>query len=260
MMMSSPRDNELIQAGLDGELTADEHSALAKLLDESAEARTLDQELRALSELLAAEPPTELPPGLHEAVLRSAAQTMTAPPSQAPTRSPSPAGPQGWRGALMALRYVGAFAAGLLVTAFLYELGTPPPTEDFTGLAGSMIQGDALTTSPVDGFELSSGAVTGRVDLLQGHTVRVVNFELDSAGPVEVTLSYDEGLGFGGFAQIENELSEVQVANGQIRLVNQGRHRFAVFFSDSGEEAARISLSFRADRELIHEQTLAAEQ
>jgi hypothetical protein len=253
--------SEFIQAGIDGELTADEQSALAKLLEESAEARTLDQELRALSEALAAEPPIELPPGLHEAVLRSAAQTMNTPHSQAPTRSPPPAGPQGWRGALIALRYVGAFAAGLLVTAFLYELGTPPPTEDFSGLAGSMLSADALTTSSVDGFELSSEAVTGRVDLRQGHTVLVVDFELDSAGPVEVTLSYgEEGLGFGGFAQVENELSDVQVANGQIRLINEGQHRFAVFFRDSGEEAARVALSFKASGELIHEQTLTTEQ
>ncbi len=257
--MNSPRDQELIQAGIDGELIPDERTALARLLEDSAEARTVDQELRALSDVLAGEPPPEFPQGLHQTLIDAAAGAIA--PPLAPARKAPPADQPGWRSALLALRYVGAFAAGLLVTAVLYELGTPPPTEDFTGLAGSMLQVDALKTASVDGFELNFEAVTGHVNMRQGPTVLVVDFELDSAGPVEVTLSYgEEGLGFGGFAQVENELSNVQVVNGQIRLVNEGQHRFAIFFRDSGEEAARIALVFKADQELIHEQTLAAEQ
>ena len=171
-----------------------------------------------------------------------------------------------WRSSPVILDLVGEVFRGLPNNRAISDIDVGPGVasawmEDFTELAGSMIQGDALRTSSVDGFELSSEIVRGSVDLRQGHTVLVVDFDLDSAAPVEVTLSYGEqGLGFGGFAQVENELSDVQVADGHIRLINEGRHRFAVFFRDSGEGAARIALVFKADRELIHEQTLVAEQ
>lgn len=70
--MNDPKQNELLSAYLDGELTAAEQAEVERLLDDDPAARQLLEELRALSVVLQTLPREELGKDLSEKVLRAA--------------------------------------------------------------------------------------------------------------------------------------------------------------------------------------------
>ncbi|MCA9245787.1 MAG: zf-HC2 domain-containing protein [Planctomycetales bacterium] len=70
--MTEPQLEELISAYVDGELTADEQSRVERLLETDAEARSLVDELRALSSTLQALPQQRLTENLNDEILARA--------------------------------------------------------------------------------------------------------------------------------------------------------------------------------------------
>ena len=74
-------DNDLLSAYIDGELTADEQTRVESLLANSADARRLVDELRALSTNLQSLPAYPLESDLTERVLRRAEREMLAEPA-----------------------------------------------------------------------------------------------------------------------------------------------------------------------------------
>ena len=108
--MERARLEELIQAQLDGELSAAERADLARLLLQDAGARRLHEEFVRIDRLLRDIPPADPPRGLLEDILAGSAR---------PDRSVDPGNPRRW---VTAQRLAAAVVGGLLIVGFAYVL------------------------------------------------------------------------------------------------------------------------------------------
>ena len=69
--MISERTLELINAGIDGELSAEDQQELDAVLESSAEARSMKAELLKLANLMGSLPAQQPPSGLHDQILQN---------------------------------------------------------------------------------------------------------------------------------------------------------------------------------------------
>lgn len=246
--MAEGRYDHLIQAGIDDELSPAERDGLEEVLAASTNARALHDDLRRLSDALGTLPALEPPPEIRETVLESVVRPVETSPSRRAAIWP------------VAVGYVAAFAAGLLLMSALFEVGLDEgPAWDVTELTGTMVERGTLPeVEAMASLSLASDIVTGRVELYGRDEVFALEFELDSESQVEAVVHYGEsGLGFGGFSQIDTELIDIQVTDGRVRLVSEGHQRFTVFLRSGPEAEVSIDLSFQAG-ELIQEETIRA--
>lgn len=228
---------ELIQADVDGELPERSRAELSRCLLASAEARALREELRRTCGALDRVEPVEPPADLREAILSS-------------IRLPgAPARPTG-RGGLFGfwpqgpvLRYAAVFAGGLLVSAVAFQFGsTHRPAFDMTQVAGTMASQDAVANSaPVDAVSIDLAQVSGSVRLFQSATMRVLEFDLATDGPLEVVVSHD-----GQEARFSGGAPAGGVGSGRYALVLDG----------PGQAGSPIALKFVASGVLIYEDVL----
>jgi hypothetical protein len=125
--MERARLEELIQAQLDGELSAAERAELARILLQDAGARRLHENYARTERLLREVPAAEPPPGLREAIVAGSVGTGRRSDTRAPRR---------WE---TAQRIAAAVAGGLLIVGLAYVMsdGHAPGTE----LQGSLQAG-----------------------------------------------------------------------------------------------------------------------
>ena len=127
--MLNERALYLINAGVDGELTAEEQEELAALLASSGEARAMKSELEKLANLLDAVPEAEPPPGLAGGLLDRLAPETEKQSLLASLFAPFRPVPVGL-----------AFAAGLLLTMSAYHSGdSTTATVDVEDMTGTML-------------------------------------------------------------------------------------------------------------------------
>lgn len=233
--MLDERTLELINAGVDGELSAGESRQLETILKASAEARAMHAELLRLSNLLENQPAVQPPPDLSSRILQQISpQGISKKFSLAGLFSsfqPATAG--------------AAFAAGLLATVAFYELTPSGNTGiDTTGMVGTMLADpENVRKNPDDSQSFSGFGVTGHVTLQNTNDVLALEFDFDSDKPVEVEIAIAEaGLDFGGIAHavIGSDAADKshELSGGTLRVLNQGRQAFTVFLlgaaSDGG--------------------------
>lgn len=248
--MLDERAAELIQADIDGELTGREHVELRSVLAASEEARRFRDEMRQITRLLEQLPPLEPPAGLAERVAR---------------RAELPPRPRGWLAVLtdaawfQPASYGLAMAAGVLLAVGFMRL-QPAGPGDIENLAGSMVRhgqpvsvGEAATSA----LAIESADVIGSVALKPlGNAAWAMEFELDSAAPVELKLFLGgSGMRFGGLADPATGMEAIEVSQGEVRMTTQGRRQFVVFLRhsdgpDAGVQAIRIEVS-RQDETLF---------
>ncbi|MGH8494578.1 MAG: anti-sigma factor family protein [Gammaproteobacteria bacterium] len=240
--MIDERDIELVHADIDGEIGASQRERLRERLAASAELRAYKSRLQELAEVLDSVPPLEPPGDLRRELLQRVDLS-----GRHKSRFPS----AGWRPTPIVLRYAAAFAAGLALTAILYEtvsLDDQSP-EELARLAGTMIYSQQPPgTTEEDRLVLQSDELRGDVTLHRGADVWIVAFHLDSSAPVEVAMKFG-GLPFRGFAQLQDELGEVSIAGGAMRLVSDGKREFAVFLGEQDQSGASLELQFFAGDE-----------
>lgn len=241
--MLNERAMYLINAEVDGELTAEEQEELAALLESSGEARAMKTELQKLANLLDAVPEKAPAPGLANHILDRLAPE---PEKQSPLASlfvpfrPVPVGL--------------AFAAGLLLTLSAYHnSGSTTAIVDMKDMTGTMLARPGEHGVLVDSFEVEETDLTGEVSLRDGEGLLVLEFTLESGGPAEIEITLDEtGAGFGGVAVVSPVLGDMTgsyaVSGRTLRVVNQGRQTYSVFLPDTatngaGSRAIRIELS-----------------
>jgi anti-sigma factor RsiW len=234
--MLDERTLDLINAGIDGELSPEESRQLDAILDSSAEARAMRAELLKLSNLLDSQPAVQPPADLSNRILHQIQpQTQKKEFSLASfiaSFQPATAG--------------AAFAAGLLATVAFYEISPSGGTGlDTSGMVGTMLADpDSVRTDQADSISFDGLGVTGKVTLQTANEVFALEFDFDSKTPVEVEIAFAEaGLGFGGIAHavIGSDEAEksYELSGGTLRVVNQGRQAFTVFLlgvaSDGGD-------------------------
>jgi hypothetical protein len=229
---------ELINAGVDGELGSEGLEELDTLLKSSQEARELHGELLRLSNFLDALPERRPPPELKQQIL-------------AKIRLPKRSYRFSLREMIASIRPLATattFAAGLLVAVAYYELAPRHFTAvDLDAMVGTAVLGQAKDGSNdqrgSDGrLVLAEDWVTGSVSLQEKAGLTVLNFELDSAAPVEIGMALREaGLAFAGIAQEAGQSGSIHeeftVSGGTLRVGNKGRQSFVVFLRNAVGQA-----------------------
>jgi hypothetical protein len=240
---------DLINADIDGEISAPEKAELEAFLSENAAGRALHDELsslcHSLDDIEAEEPPVHL----RHVIMNS------VPPTREPEQS------RGFLESLFgtpALKYAMTFAAGVILTLSVIDSSqmANKAFDDVTGLVGTVAQPiDATLASAVSVDELN---VAGTVSLRRAGSLMILDFDLVSKDHIEIEAGYsDPSIWFNGFAQLESDDTTVAAAPGRVRLGMQGKRRYAVFLHNQGEHETTVNLRFLADGEVVHEASLA---
>jgi anti-sigma factor RsiW len=179
--MERTKLEELIQAQLDGELSAAERAELARHLLQDAGARRLHDDYVRTDRLLRDIPAAEPPAGLREAILAGSERPQPARGSGDTRR---------WLGVQ---RIAAAIVGGLLIVGLAYVVsdGRKPGAE----LQGSLQpgRGPEIPGAAVTEFRASMRSEGVTVDALLRREDRTFHLELNSAAnmPVEVAVRFD---------------------------------------------------------------------
>ena len=252
--MLEERTLYLINADIDGELTADEREELGVILESSGEARAMRAELLRLSNLLESLPEQLPPPELSKQILNK-----LAPQPRAANFSLS-----GLFASFQPATAGLAFAAGLLMTVGFYELSPNGQSlSETASMVGTMVASQAGSPDLLKNDVLLKGdGFSGTVSLRSNDGVYILNFDLDSEEMTEIEVGLDRtGLSFGGFAETRSDANKVfetvTMSGGTLRVVNQGRQQFAVFLRVNSPEqaidAGLITIDFSSDGDRLYE-------
>ena len=239
---------DLINADIDGEISANDRAALEAFLAENAEGRALHAELSSLCTSLDAVEPAEPPRHLRHVIMSS-----VNPPS------PEPATPGMLQGLLAApaLRYAAIFAAGVFLTLSLVSSDqiSNHAFDDVTGLVGSIA--DPVNAELVNSVSVDESQIAGTVSLRRAGTMLILDFDLVSTDSIEIEANCtDPSIWFNGFAQLESSGTSVSAKSGRVTLGMQGKRRYAVYLHNEGGRQTTVNLQFKADGEVVHEASL----
>jgi hypothetical protein len=239
---------DLINADIDGEISAEEKTELQAFLAGSAEGRALHDELASLCASLDSVEEEAPPVHLRHVIMNSIPQ----PP--APKSSP------GFLQALFAapaFRYSLSFAGGVFLALSIVNSSqvSNQAFDNVTGLVGTV-------ADPVDAKLASSVAVdepdvAGVVSLRSTGSLLILDFDLAAKKHIEVEADYsDPGIWFNGFAQLPSEGTTVSAETGRVRLGMAGKRRYAVYLHNQGGRDATVKLRFLAYGQVVHEASL----
>jgi len=216
---------DLINASIDGEISAAEQRELDFQLDSSESVRHLDEQLRTTAKLLDELPVIEPPPYLQSSIERQ----VRLPADGAKRRNPRVPGQ--WLGSQW-LRTGLALAAGVVLTVGVYEMGSRPiPTGDVENLSGTMVKKAATDQQGklLDSILLDTEQFSGLVELRNQDDVFTLDVHLNSVDPVEVVMDIDgRGLNFDGATHTQDPEDAISVRDGAIHLASSGGNHFTV--------------------------------
>jgi len=157
-----------------------------------------------------------------------------------------------------AVGYAATFAAGVLLTLTLVNSGqiSIRAFDDVTGLVGSVA--DPVGADTLSEISVDESAVAGTVSLRSSGSMLILDFDLVTAGPIEIEADYtDRTIWFNGFAQLESSGTTIAAESGRIRLSMQGKRRYAVYLQNEGGRNTTVSLRFKVGEEVVHEASLS---
>jgi len=240
---------DLINADIDGEISAEEKAELQAFLDENAEGRALHGELASLCGTLESVDQEDPPPYMRHIIMNS------APPARADEESP------GFLRILFAtpaLKYAVTFAAGVFLTLSMLDADqiSNQTFDDVTGLVGTVAEPVNATLAGY--VTLSETDIAGTVSLRSTGSLLILDFDLVSADHIEVQADYtDKTIWFNGFAQLASEGTTVSAEAGRVRLgMVEGKQRYAVYLQNRGDRDTTVSLRFLSDGEIVHQAKL----
>jgi len=221
----SPDDQhvlDLVNASIDGEISAAEQGELDFLLDSSENVRHLDKQLRMTAKLLDELPVIEPP-----LYLQSSIERQVRLPADGARRGNTRVLGQ-WLGSQW-LRTGLALAAGVVLTFGVYEMGSRPiPTGDVENLSGTMVKKGATGQQGklLDSVLLDTEQFSGLVELRNEDDVFTLDVHLNSVDPVDVVVDIAAlGLDFDGATDPGEAVS---VSDGAIHLASSGENHFTV--------------------------------
>ncbi|GMR17159.1 MAG: hypothetical protein BMS9Abin32_218 [Gammaproteobacteria bacterium] len=250
-MAIDDRTSDLINAGIDGEISPGERIELDRILRESAAARQYQADLTGLCDTLDATGELAPPPHLQHAILGAVKRRK---------RSPAPVSAVRSLLGLPMVRYAGAFSLGIILALAVISSDriSRDAFDDVTGLVGTL-SGSTTESMVPNGrmISVSSSEIAGSVRLRRAAQIVVIDFDLVSSVPIEIVAEYaDPEFWFNGFAQLENTGTRVFVEPGKVTLVMEGKRRYALYLHRANDTDATVDLSFFASGRLIREETL----
>ena len=248
-----PRYIELMNAEIDGEISADDRLLLEAFLEKNPEAGRYRDETRETVERLNSIEMLEPPQGLRKSVMaeiRPAAAGETAPGRGIGEMLADFFG-------IAPVRYALSFAAGVILTFAIVssDQATRSAFDDVTSLVGTISDsGTDSVFSRRDVMRLTHIELAGSVSLNSTGNLMILDFDLASAQPVEIVARFDNrDIWFNGFAQLESSGTSVAAATGQVTVRMEGQRRYAVYLHNSGGTAATVDLSFYSAGALLHQ-------
>ena len=247
-MTIDQKHTDLINADIDGEISASEKAELQAFLDESAEGQALHGDLSSVCATLDAVQSEEPPPHVRHVIMNSVK------PTRKPKESP------GFLQTLFAtpaIKYAVTFAAGVFVTLSIVDSDqiADHAFDDVTNLVGTV-------SAPVNAALASSISVTkpdlaGTVSLRSAESMLILDFDLVAKNHIDIEAIYsDPSIWFNGFGQLESEGTTISAETGRIRLGMNGKRRYAVYLHNQGGRETTVNLRFLADGEVVHEASL----
>lgn len=249
--MSEQHYIHLINARLDGALEQGGIEELEDILASSAEARATQAEFESLADIFETQAEQEPPEGLRQQIL----QQIVLPPKK-PLFSldrlysafqPATAGL--------------AFAAGLLLTVALYEFNMAPGmATDTKHLSGTMVASEReLAFERSDQLSFDEPGLAGSVTLMRAENISKLSFDLDSKKRIAIKVEFAEaGLRFGGISHtdLSGKLADetFAVADGNLRVENQGQQAFDVFLTDAvgaGDDSRGIQVRIYSGQTIL---------
>jgi len=250
-MSIDPKMSDLIQADIDGEISAADKADLDAFLAKSEEGRALHSEFATLSasldEIGELIPPTHL----KHVIL-----------NQAPAKSAPSKGPGFVQRFFEApiLGYIGTFAAGVVLSLALVDSDqiSTGAFDDMTGLVGTIADVDSVSSTHGT-VAIDESEVAGTVTLRSNGPMLILDFDLSALETVQIIAKYsDQTIWFNGFAQLESSGTSVAAEAGTVTVTLEmnGKRRYAVYLNNPGHRPAMIEMQFVARGEVIHETNL----
>lgn len=243
---------DLINADIDGEISAADKLDLNAFLAENDEARTLHAELAALCdsiEMVESEPP---PPHIRHVIMNSVKPAPGKPASRSFFQELL---------ATPALKYSATFAAGVILTlsAVSSDQFSHKAFDDVTGLVGTIAE--PTKNGRLNSIAVDNTKIVGNVSMRSSGSMLILDFNLVANGPIEIEANYsDRKIWFNGFGQLESSGTSISAKAGSISLGMEGKRRYAVYLHNGGEErAVTVNLRFVSGGEIVHEASLRYE-
>lgn len=239
---------DLINADIDGEISASAEAELQTFLDENAEGQALHTDLSSLCATLHGVESEESPPHLRHVIMNSVKSTRTS---------------KERRGFLQilfaapAVKYTLTFAAGVFLTLSIVNSNqvSDRAFDDVTGLVGTVAE--PIDTSVASSISVTKPDIAGTVSLRSKDSLLILDFDLVAKDHVDIEANYtDRSIWFNGFAQLESEGTTISAETGRIRLGMNGKRRYAVYLHNQGGRETTVNLRFLADGRVVHEASL----
>jgi len=247
---------DLINSSIDGEITSVEQDELDRCLAESPSLSKLDQELRSVTHILDDLPEVEPP-----TYLQSAIERQVRLPAQRADSAPTGSFTSGWLSANW-LRTGFALAAGVILTVGVYEMGSEPISDrDAANMSGTMVK-SGLNEQPdslLDRLQLSTGKLSGLVELHAKDDLYTLDVRLVSDGPSEVIVNFaDSGMEIDGVSRLQYPVDTVAIADGSIHLSSTGEQHYVVNLRRAAQhqQTVPLKLDFIADNKLVQRSEL----
>lgn len=228
----------LMNAEIDGQTTDRESAALRDLLEKDPAARVCFEQLRQLCESLDQEEDSDPPARLRAEIMSRVRAARAGRSPGRPSRL--------WLGVRMSLKYSYAFAAGLIFGIVGYSLisnlDTVVSNGDVTGTMG--LYESIPDRAAVWPLEVEAEGITGEARIKRSLQGYLVEFDIGTSGPMEVTLSFDPAsLDFGGFGNERGAARTLSVSRGEISWSQEGRQRTYVHFIHASGGPSKVTVS-----------------
>lgn len=249
--MIDMRAQELVNASLDGELDGTGQNELDALLQTSAEAREYLAEMHEFAAVMNKLPHLEPPPDLQQKILAS----VKLPPARSVSGLPG----QRFFTLQRVAGFATSFAAGVLLAVGFYttveQAGVP---QDLDQLVGTLADPERSTAATVS---LATPQVSGKVALDRTQGLLLLDFRLDAAAPVEITLELaGQALEFRGFVRADPRSTLMPGVSERLRIASQGTTHFSLALAQLTAQQPPIRFEVLAGGEPAFTGTIDATQ
>ena len=249
---------DLINAEIDGQISAEDQALLNQHLAENDEAMRFRNELALLCGELDTMPDLDPPADLRHPALAGAGGSAGT--SRKTARHNWLVTFNEFLG-IAPVRYAMSFAAGAVLTFVLVSSDqiSRRAFDDVTGLVGTMSERGMLNdTARVGSMGLTLNELAGSVSLNRSGPLLILDFDLAAKGPVDIVALFDDrDIWFNGFAQLESTGTSVAAQTGRVTIRMEGQRRYAVYLHSTGRNAATVRLQFFSAGKLLHEGELS---
>ena len=253
---------DLLNRGIDGELSTSEQAELDELLAGSAQLRDLNRDLEALAKILDSVPAQEPPEYLHNAIVSQVRLPVAADTQVQKTGLFSQWLVAPW------MRTGLAVAAGVLLTVGIYQGGTENLSpQDASRMTGTAVKNPAGVL--LDSTRFQSNAMNGSAELRSKDGLFSIDIYLQSGGEALFSLGFaGQNLELVSVNGLNNPEVDVAVSGDSVEVTGSGTQHYELLLRSTAESGANsesnrpgpIALEFFADSVLVHEDELDSSQ